>query len=359
VGHIFINHRRALSETDAEVLFLHLKAHFPEKRLFIDRRGLDSSPDWKKKLKESVAASDVMVVVVGDGPAETWLDVTYPAGHDRAGQRRLEDPEDLVPYEIVEAIDRGIPLVPVLVNGTPMPKRGPTLPLDLWPLTKPQALFLRTKGGVKPEIDVAEIAKVIKARLAERGRAARSLKRVAAGVGVLALPVGALIGFGAADYIGPRGAMADLERQVRAAESRATTEVARAASLDATAKDLRLRLDKVVGDLAEAEKAAGAPSKALTDARAEITRLTTAREATWAEAIEARTKLAAAEKAASNASARIKDLEKELDDACAEAGQRPAVCERLANAKSQARAIVAGLGHRLITYRSKAARRRA
>jgi alkanesulfonate monooxygenase SsuD/methylene tetrahydromethanopterin reductase-like flavin-dependent oxidoreductase (luciferase family) len=46
-GKVFINHRRDLNEQDAEILFnrLVIGRHVAETDLFIDRRGLDRSPD--------------------------------------------------------------------------------------------------------------------------------------------------------------------------------------------------------------------------------------------------------------------------------------------------------------------------
>ena len=175
-GKVFINHRRDLNEQDAEILFnrLVIGRHVAETDLFIDRRGLDRSPDWEATLKAQVHASEVMVVVIGDGEIAgkpiNWLDIPHPADHPKAGQRRFDDPEDFVRCEIVEAIDLGIPLVPVLINGARMPPRDARLPLDMWPLTKPQALELRTKAGALPETYVAKIGEVIAARRAERRR---------------------------------------------------------------------------------------------------------------------------------------------------------------------------------------------
>lgn len=203
-GKVFINHRRLLNEQDAEILFNHLVIGrlVAEKDLFIDRRGLDGTADWKATLKAQVHASEVMVVVIGDGEIAgkpvSWLDIPYPESHPKAGQRRLDDPEDLVRYEIVEAIDRGVPLVPVLVNGARMPAADARLPLDMWPLTKPQALELRTKGGALPETYVTRIGEVVAARRAERRR---SKACVSPGMTALMMTITAILGAAAAFVI--------------------------------------------------------------------------------------------------------------------------------------------------------------
>lgn len=217
-GKVFINHRRLLNEQDAEILFnrLVLGRHVSEADLFIDRRGLDGKADWKATLKAQVQASEIMVVVIGDGEIAgkpvRWLDITYPENHPKAGQRRLDDPEDLVRYEIVEAIDRGIPLVPVLVNGASMPARDASLPLDLWPLTKPQALELRTKSGALPENYVAKIGKVIADRRNELRRSHATISRALAGLLMFAAAsLGGAVAFTGTTLLSDRrGAIGDL-----------------------------------------------------------------------------------------------------------------------------------------------------
>src|SRR5262249_4727104 len=62
---------------------------------------------------------------------------------------------DFVRFELAEAFRRGIPVVPVLVDGARMP-RGSELPDNLLYLTRPQAEFLRQETF---DADVEKIAK--------------------------------------------------------------------------------------------------------------------------------------------------------------------------------------------------------
>jgi hypothetical protein len=57
--------------------------------------------------------------------------------------RRIDDATDFVRLEIVGALQRGIPVIPVLVDKTPMPMQD-TLPNDLKPLVFRNALMLDT-----------------------------------------------------------------------------------------------------------------------------------------------------------------------------------------------------------------------
>ena len=61
-----------------------------------------------------------------------WLDWKY------GRQRRLDNAKDFVRIEICAALSRGIPVVPVLLDGTPMPEVD-QLPEDMRMLTRKQA----------------------------------------------------------------------------------------------------------------------------------------------------------------------------------------------------------------------------
>src|SRR5262249_7591935 len=66
-----------------------------------------------------------------------WLE-----SKDEAGHRRLHNPDDFVAIEIAAALDRGIRVIPVLVDGAHMPKAG-ELPEPLKPLARRQAAGVR------------------------------------------------------------------------------------------------------------------------------------------------------------------------------------------------------------------------
>ena len=54
-----------------------------------------------------------------------WLDA-----RDEDGNRRLDDPNDFVRIEIGAALQRDIPVIPILLNGTKIP-RADRLPPEL------------------------------------------------------------------------------------------------------------------------------------------------------------------------------------------------------------------------------------
>jgi hypothetical protein len=60
---------------------------------------------------------------------------------DREGQRRIDDPDDLVRFEVQAALERGVWVIPVLVDGAE-PLRRQQLPAELHKLARLNALEL-------------------------------------------------------------------------------------------------------------------------------------------------------------------------------------------------------------------------
>lgn len=66
-----------------------------------------------------------------------WVDIVTPDG-----QRRLDDPGDLVRLEIETALTQGIPMIPLLVQNAAMPT-ATRLPPSLQPLATRNGLAVR------------------------------------------------------------------------------------------------------------------------------------------------------------------------------------------------------------------------
>ena len=100
---------------------------------------MDSIPpgaDFVEFLEHEVGACDVMMVMIGDD----WLELS-----DQEGNARLEDPLDFVHIEIKSAIERNVPVIPVLVEGIEMPRQH-QLPEPLAKLARRQAIKLRDES---------------------------------------------------------------------------------------------------------------------------------------------------------------------------------------------------------------------
>ncbi len=113
-------------------LYDRLAAHFGAESLFMDIDTIPLGMDFRQVIAEAVSQCTILLAVIGD----RWLTLT---GDD--GRRRLDDPRDSVRLEIAAALERNIPVVPVLVQGARMPGEA-ELPAPLKPLAYRNAIEL-------------------------------------------------------------------------------------------------------------------------------------------------------------------------------------------------------------------------
>lgn len=69
--------------------------------------------DFEAVLHEAVAKCDVLLAMIGPN----WLNAC-----DTEGNRRLDSPKDFLRIEIAAALQRDIPVIPILFDGATMPK---------------------------------------------------------------------------------------------------------------------------------------------------------------------------------------------------------------------------------------------
>lgn len=240
---IFINYRRGQSLQIAQHLATLLEGAFGKSRVFLDVQGIDGADNWLHTLDAQVDASDAMISLIG----HDWSEA-----RDEHGQRRLDNPKDFVVHEIARAWSRDIPVLPVLIDGAPMPD-GRTLPHSLLVLTLLQAMPLRAESF---RLDAEQIVKRLKVLLARRRRsgmpawAASAATAIGVAGGVVAGPW--LLSMAGLPFPGVtvtsiearrvlEGQVTDLQRKVAAAEAEArtqsTTQVATAARLRLAEQD--------------------------------------------------------------------------------------------------------------------------
>ena len=112
-GKIFINYRREDLIATAGRLADRLTDTFGRDNLFMDVDNIPVGINFDEYLKSQVAACDVVLSVIGPN----WLNAK-----DETNQRRLDKPDDFVAIELAAALARNIIVIPVLVDGTRMPK---------------------------------------------------------------------------------------------------------------------------------------------------------------------------------------------------------------------------------------------
>jgi hypothetical protein len=135
---IFLSYRRDDSEDITGRIHDHLKAHFGGDAVFMDIVAIPLGVDFRRHLETAVSQCDILLAVIG----EDWVNIRHREG-PKAGERRLDDPGDFVRIEVQTALDRGIPVIPVLVARATMPALE-ALPPELGQLAYQMAAEVRS-----------------------------------------------------------------------------------------------------------------------------------------------------------------------------------------------------------------------
>src|SRR5512140_920422 len=144
---IFISYRRDDSAASAGRLCDRLGVVFGADQVFMDVDDIPPGADFSARIGTKIRACDALLAVIG----KQWL-----SARNAEGQLRLSDPDDLIGREIVLALQRGILVIPVLVEGASMPNAA-ELRSDLKPLAQRNAVT------VSDEDFRGDVAKLIKA----------------------------------------------------------------------------------------------------------------------------------------------------------------------------------------------------
>jgi formylglycine-generating enzyme required for sulfatase activity len=139
---IFISYRRDDSAAAAGRLNDRLEQEFGRDSLFMDVDAIPLGVDFVEVLGAEVAKCDVPLAIMGPH----WLDA-----RDDEGNRRLESEQDFVRIEIAAALKRGISVIPILLEGTRVPK-GERLPDDIKGLARRNGLDVR-HASFRSDID--------------------------------------------------------------------------------------------------------------------------------------------------------------------------------------------------------------
>jgi hypothetical protein len=153
-GRIFISYRREETSYPAAWLYDRLAERFGGGQVFKDVDSIQLGDDFVEVIQRAVGSCDVLLALIGD----QWLTIT-----DQHGRRRLDNPDDFVRLEIEAALTRNVRVIPILVEGAPMPPPE-ELPESLTRLVRRQALELSPE---RFEFDTNRLHKVLETTLDE------------------------------------------------------------------------------------------------------------------------------------------------------------------------------------------------
>ncbi len=131
---IFISYRRSDSKSDARSICQWLEKAFGKGKVFIDVDSIRPGENFQSVLKNDLEKCNTMVVVIGP----RWLELMRSSSGSTDG----ETSHDYVYLEVASALERKLPIFPVLVDGATMPDAN-DLPDYLKPLASRQAFSVR------------------------------------------------------------------------------------------------------------------------------------------------------------------------------------------------------------------------
>jgi len=156
-GKVFVNYRRDDERSTAARIRDRLAATFGDADVFMDVDDLLAGQRFDKELEKALDQADVFVCVIGP----RWMELL--------AERQASGERDYVREEITGALQRGLVVIPVLIERTPLP-RADALPEDI------RDLVLYQKHVVAHERfgrDVADLAQAI-GRVREKAHGERS-----------------------------------------------------------------------------------------------------------------------------------------------------------------------------------------
>lgn len=154
---IFLCYRRNDAPNAAGRLSDGLARRFGAGRVFVDVDDIDVGDDFEARIDTALSKCSAFLVVIG----RKWLTAS-----DKAGNRRLDDPDDYVRREIERALVRdGVEVIPVLVDGAKLPAAD-KLPDALHQLTRHQAITLTAGPQWRGDVERLErkLAELFKPR---------------------------------------------------------------------------------------------------------------------------------------------------------------------------------------------------
>ncbi|HEY9192581.1 MAG TPA: toll/interleukin-1 receptor domain-containing protein, partial [Methyloversatilis sp.] len=112
MNRIFISYRSVDGSKDASRLAEDLGRVFGDDHVFLDRQDLRGGSSWRAEIAGALDHRPVALFLI----TPDFAGARHPDG-----RLRIADADDPVRCEIQAAVDAGATLMPLLIDGTPMP----------------------------------------------------------------------------------------------------------------------------------------------------------------------------------------------------------------------------------------------
>ena len=151
---IFISYRRQDSSGHAGRIHDHLRSDLKvdEGDIYLDVESMTPGSNWLREIEDNLSRCAVLLVLIG----ERWQ------------PERLQDPNDYVRAELLAAEQRGIALIPVLLDGAELPAES-RLPAELRFLRSRQSHRLDGESNRAYLHDLAALVDVVRHAIAPAG----------------------------------------------------------------------------------------------------------------------------------------------------------------------------------------------
>jgi hypothetical protein len=116
---IFLSYRRGDTQWAARGIYDRLVDRYGRRNVFRDLDAIPPGARFRDYVERKISESDVLILLIG----KAWASYA-----DETGRRRLEQPRDPVRLEVEAALRVGLPIIPVRVEGAPMPTEGDLVP---------------------------------------------------------------------------------------------------------------------------------------------------------------------------------------------------------------------------------------
>ena len=116
---IFLSYRRGDTQWAARGIYDRLVDRYGRKNVFRDLDAIPPGARFRDYVERKISESDILILLIG----KAWASYA-----DETGRRRLEHPRDPVRLELEIALRLGLPIIPVRVEGAPMPTEGDLVP---------------------------------------------------------------------------------------------------------------------------------------------------------------------------------------------------------------------------------------